>query len=114
MPEHPKVKRTLSTNEIVNLYLSGESTKKIAEKAKRTIQCFANWIYKDKGLYLERKFKEFQREPLHLSQIKDRDKKRTKAAVAERKQTFLNESSRTSSVQLSCKQIKSLILNLSN
>lgn len=56
---------------------------------RRTIYLFAQWIYTDKTLYLDRKFESFQLETLDLSQLSDRKIKRTRAAVIERKCKFV-------------------------
>lgn len=56
---------------------------------RRTIKLFSDWIYKDKELFLQRKYEEFQRETLNLEQLEDRKLKRTKIAVAKRKTDFL-------------------------
>lgn len=44
---------------------------------RKPIQLFPKWIYKDKDIYLHRKYKEFQKESLSLDQLKDRKLKRT-------------------------------------
>lgn len=56
---------------------------------RRNIRLFANWIYKDKTLYLSRKFDEFERETLPLEQLQNKKQRITRAAVADRKNKFL-------------------------
>lgn len=72
---------------------------------RRTIKRFSEWIYYDKGLYLKRKYEEFQQEPLELNQLQDRKTKRTKAAVAERKQNFLNQYTKYRCINKTCEVI---------
>ncbi|MED3020654.1 endonuclease, partial [Bacillus thuringiensis] len=58
---------------------------------RKSIQLFSNWIYKDKDIYLHRKYEVFQRESLSLDQLQDRKLKQTQTAVKQRKQNFLEE-----------------------
>jgi intein-encoded DNA endonuclease-like protein len=67
-----------------------------------SVKRFADWIYQDKGLYLERKHQIFQREPLPLNQIKDRIEKRTYAAVASRKALFLENLLESKNIEEAC------------
>ena len=48
---------------------------------RKSIQLFSNWIYKDKDIYLHRKYEVFQKESLSLDQLQDRKLKQTKTAV---------------------------------
>ncbi|BAC13684.1 hypothetical protein [Oceanobacillus iheyensis HTE831] len=50
-----------------------------------TIRLFSEWMYKNKGLYLERKYEAFQRETLPLDQLKDIGIKLHKNALKERR-----------------------------
>lgn len=52
---------------------------------RRTIRLFSNWIYKDKGLYLKRKYNAFQLEKLPLEDLEDRGIKYHKNAINARK-----------------------------
>ncbi|PFC14061.1 LAGLIDADG family homing endonuclease [Bacillus cereus] len=56
---------------------------------RKSIQLFSNWIYKDKDIYLHRKYEVFQKESLSLDQVQDRKLKQTQTAVKQRKQNFL-------------------------
>ncbi|MFD1336275.1 LAGLIDADG family homing endonuclease [Oceanobacillus iheyensis] len=52
---------------------------------RKTIKLFSEWMYKNKGLYLERKYEAFQRETLPLDQLKDIGIKLHKNALKERR-----------------------------
>ncbi|WP_331456863.1 LAGLIDADG family homing endonuclease [Bacillus sp. CHD6a] len=56
---------------------------------RKSIQIFANWIYKDKTLFLQRKFNEFNKEKSPFDELEDRALKLTKEAVLERRKIFL-------------------------
>ncbi|MEE3947284.1 LAGLIDADG family homing endonuclease [Bacillus wiedmannii] len=58
---------------------------------RKSIQLFSNWIYKDKDIYLHRKYEVFQKENLSLDQLQDRKLRQTQTAVKQRKQNFLKE-----------------------
>ncbi|WP_235162444.1 LAGLIDADG family homing endonuclease [Sediminibacillus terrae] len=62
------------------LYISG----------RKTIKLFSDWLYKDKGLYLERKYRHFQREQTEISLLTDKVKTH-KNALAKRKKKNKNE-----------------------
>ncbi len=49
---------------------------------RKSIQLFSNWIYKDKDIYLHRKYEEFQKESLNLDQLKDRKLKELKLLLS--------------------------------
>ena len=55
---------------------------------RRSIQLFSNWIYKDKDIYLHRKYEVFQKESLSLDQLQDRKLKQTQTAVKQKKTKF--------------------------
>ncbi|MGD6779381.1 LAGLIDADG family homing endonuclease [Sutcliffiella horikoshii] len=57
---------------------------------RKSIQTFSKWIYKNKTLYLQRKFNEFNKEKLAYNELKDRAIKVTKEAVLERRRIFIN------------------------
>lgn len=69
---------------------------------RKSIQLFSNWIYKDKDIYLHRKYEEFQKESLSLDQLKDRNLKRTQSAVKQRKQNFLKEYMKNKCIAKTC------------
>lgn len=69
---------------------------------RKPIQLFSKWIYKDKDIYLHRKYEEFQKESLSLDQLKDRKLKRTQAAVKQRKQNFLKEYMKNKCIAKTC------------
>ncbi|TLS37000.1 endonuclease [Pseudalkalibacillus caeni] len=72
---------------------------------RRTISKFADWIYKDKDIYLKRKFQEFEKETLPLNLLKDRPLKNNKEAVAKRKTDFLTDYAKNGSIETACKKI---------
>ncbi|SFC57641.1 hypothetical protein SAMN04488168_10677 [Bacillus sp. 491mf] len=72
---------------------------------RRTIKLFSDWIYKDKELYLQRKYEVFQQETLNLEQLQDRKLKRTKTAVTKRKEDFLNKYQQYNSIENCCESI---------
>ena len=49
---------------------------------RKPIQLFSKWIYKDKDIYLHRKYEEFQKESLSLDQLKDRKLKELKLLLS--------------------------------
>ena len=53
---------------------------------RKTIKLFSDWMYKNKGLYLKRKYEAFQKETLSLNQLKDRGIKTHKNAILKRNQ----------------------------
>lgn len=67
-----------------------------------SVKRFSDWLYKDKGLFVERKYQIFNREQLPLDQIKDRKEKRTIATVAIRKALFLENFYTYKSVEEAC------------
>jgi DNA-binding transcriptional regulator WhiA len=56
---------------------------------RKSIQIFSNWIYKDKTMFLQRKFNEFKKEILPYDELKDRAIRVTKEAVLKRRKRFL-------------------------
>ncbi|MGG0277323.1 LAGLIDADG family homing endonuclease [Bacillus rhizoplanae] len=72
---------------------------------RRTIKQFSEWIYKDKELFLLRKYEVFQQETLKLELLQDRKLKRTKTAVTKRKKDFLIEYQQHNSISKSCESI---------
>ena len=52
---------------------------------RKTINLFSKWLYKNKGLFLKRKYNEFQSEKLPISKLKDRGYKTHKNALKKRK-----------------------------
>lgn len=52
---------------------------------RRTIKLFSEWLYKNNGLHLKRKYEAFQKETLPLEKLKDRELKTHKNALLERK-----------------------------
>ena len=57
---------------------------------RKTIKLFSDWMYKNKGLYLKRKYEAFQKETLPLNQLKDRGIKTHKNAILKRNQDRIN------------------------
>lgn len=52
------------------------------------IKLFLNWIYKDKGLFLKRKYESFQLETLSVDQLQDRRFKIHKNDLEKRKKNI--------------------------
>ncbi|PGA98787.1 LAGLIDADG family homing endonuclease [Bacillus toyonensis] len=74
----------------LNSYLINPNTHyRVILSGRKSIQLFSKWIYKDKDIYLHRKYEIFQKESLSLDQLQDRKLKQT--AVKQRKQNFLKE-----------------------
>ncbi|EEL34330.1 MULTISPECIES: helix-turn-helix domain-containing protein [Bacillus cereus group] len=73
---------------------------------RKSIQLFSNWIYKDKDIYLHRKYEEFRKESLSLDQLQDRKLKQTQTAVKQRKQNFLNEYMENKCNDTACSNLK--------
>lgn len=80
---------------------------------RNSIKRFSEWIYKDKELYLKRKYEIFQQEPFPLEQLKDRHLKITKSAVEERKRNFLEIYNVSKSIDDACSiiEVKKLTIN---
>ncbi|EEM16815.1 MULTISPECIES: helix-turn-helix domain-containing protein [Bacillus] len=72
---------------------------------RRTIKLFSNWIYKDKEIFLQRKYDVFQKEQLDLEQLQDRKLKRTRTAVTQRKKEFLIQYQQHQCIDKSCENI---------
>ena len=73
---------------------------------RKSIQLFSNWIYKDKDIYLHRKYEVFQKENLSLDQLQDRKLKQTQTAVKQRKQNFLKEYMKNKCSATACSNLK--------
>lgn len=71
---------------------------------RKSIQLFSNWIYKDKDIYLHRKYEVFQKESLSLDQLQDRKLKQT--AVKQRKRNFLKEYMKTKCNATACSNLE--------
>ncbi|MFP3411629.1 LAGLIDADG family homing endonuclease [Bacillus sp. SIMBA_074] len=72
---------------------------------RKSIQLFANWIYKDKDIYLHRKYETFHKEHVSLEQLQDRKLKRTQAAVMQRKENFLKDYEKNKCITTACSNI---------
>ncbi|KAB2495896.1 endonuclease [Bacillus cereus] len=73
---------------------------------RKSIQLFSNWIYKDKDIYLHRKYEVFQKESLSLDQLQDRKLKQTQTAVKQRKQSFLEEYMKNKCNAITCSNLE--------
>ncbi|OON43260.1 LAGLIDADG family homing endonuclease [Bacillus anthracis] len=73
---------------------------------RKSIQLFSNWIYKDKDIYLHRKYEVFQKESLSLDQLQDRKLKQTQTAVKQREQNFLKEYMKNKCSATACSNLK--------
>jgi hypothetical protein len=69
---------------------------------RRSIKLFSEFIYKDKQLYLKRKYEMFQQESLPQEQLQDRKLKVTRFAVSERKRIFLETYKASKSFEEAC------------
>jgi intein-encoded DNA endonuclease-like protein len=83
-------------------YTKGNKHFRVLITGRNSIKRFSDWIYKDKGLFLERKYKVFQREQLLIDQIQDRKDKRTIDSVKARKLLFLENYKILRSVDDAC------------
>lgn len=73
---------------------------------RKTLKQFYNWIYKDKVLYLNRKFEAFPDKNIDVTTLKNNTLKKTKEAVTHRKKLFLDEFKTSKCIKLSCKKIE--------
>ncbi|WP_406687037.1 LAGLIDADG family homing endonuclease [Rossellomorea vietnamensis] len=74
---------------------------------RKTIYMFKKWLYQDVGLYLKRKYEVFDKETIQdASKIPENRMKRTKAAVKNRKKTFLRLYKKSMTIEEICKEIK--------
>ena len=87
-------------------FLSKGKHYRVILSGRRTIKQFSEWIYKNKELFLQRKYEVFQQETLKLEQLQDRKLKRTKTAVTKRKEDFLIEYQQHNSISKSCENIR--------
>ncbi|WP_338113652.1 LAGLIDADG family homing endonuclease [Oceanobacillus caeni] len=71
-------------------------------RGRRSIKFFSDWIYKDKGIYLLRKYESFQKEKLSIEQLQDSVHDTTNVAVSMRKLKFLSIYTLTKSVNYTC------------
>ncbi|WP_261128980.1 LAGLIDADG family homing endonuclease [Bacillus sp. Marseille-Q3570] len=85
----------VTQNKHFRLFISG----------RKSIQMFAEWIYKDKNLYLKRKYDEFKKEKIPLDLLTDREFKATKNAVNKRKRNFLEQLTKTKCIESACKSV---------
>ncbi|PFR99814.1 LAGLIDADG family homing endonuclease [Bacillus cereus] len=97
--------RILQEQNLKSSLVNKKSYYRVILSGRRTIQLFANWIYKDKEIFLQRKYNVFQKETLSLEELQDRKLKRTKNAVAQRKRGFLNHYQQHKCIDTSCKYI---------
>lgn len=88
----PRIKQT---QQYYRLYISG----------RKTLKEFYNYIYCDKNLYLERKFKLFKDKHIEATNLTNNFHKRTKEAVAQRKKNFINTYKSKQCLITSCKVI---------
>lgn len=72
---------------------------------RRSIKVFSNWIYKDKEIFLQRKYEVFQKETLSLEYLQDRKLKRTKTAATQRKRDFLIQYQQHNCINKSCENL---------
>lgn len=63
------------------VYLSG----------RKTIKQFPDWIYKDKNIFLKRKYEEFHKEELHVDDLKNKIKTHKNALEKRRVEGLINE-----------------------
>jgi len=75
-------------------------------RGRRTIKLFSNWIYKNKELYLMRKYNTFEKEKLELDQLSDGKHINTKEAVMKRKLDFLTIYAVVNSIEYACECIE--------
>ncbi|MCA0983133.1 endonuclease [Halobacillus yeomjeoni] len=90
---------------VKTIFSQKEKQSRLFINGRKSIKVFSEWIYNDKDLYIDRKFKEFNKEPLKVHQLKDREHSTTRNDVIKRKQQFIEDYKRTKSIELSCKNI---------
>ncbi|MEH7460297.1 LAGLIDADG family homing endonuclease [Bacillus sp. JJ1127] len=86
-------------------FINKEPHYRVILSGRKTIKIFSNWIYKDKELFLQRKYDIFQMETLDLEQLQDRKLKRTKSAVIQRKNDFLVQYQQHNCINKSCENL---------
>lgn len=65
-------------------FTSHDTYFRVYVSGRKTIKLFSDWLYKDKVLYLQRKFDQFQLEKLPVEQLKDKGYKTHKNALKKR------------------------------
>jgi intein/homing endonuclease len=73
---------------------------------RRSIFLFGEWIYQNKTIYFEKKFKEFKKETKSLCEMQDRKIKSTQAAVQERKNNFIEQLERKKPINEICNSVQ--------
>lgn len=91
-------------------FINKDTHYRVILSGRRTIKLFSDWIYKDKELFLQRKYDEFQQETLNVEQLQDRKLKRTKIAVTKRKKDFLIKYQQCNSIDNCCDTQQSSII----
>ncbi|MEI4620158.1 endonuclease [Bacillus pfraonensis] len=86
-------------------FINKKTHYRVILSGRKTIKLFSDWIYKDKELFLQRKYDIFQMETSDSEQLHDRKLKRTKSAVAQRKNDFLIQYQKYKSINKSCEYL---------
>lgn len=86
-------------------FINKDTHYRVILSGRRTIKLFSDWIYKEKELFLQRKYEVFQQETLNLEQLQDRKLKRTQIAVTKRKKDFLIKYQQDNSIDNCCESI---------
>ncbi|MBO1625506.1 LAGLIDADG family homing endonuclease [Bacillus arachidis] len=86
-------------------FVNQETHYRVVLSGRRSIKVFSNWIYKDKEIFLQRKYKVFQKETLSLEHLQDRKLKRTKTAATQRKRDFLIQYQQHNCINKSCENL---------
>lgn len=79
-----ELRETIEKQNFNTNFTDHETHFRVYISGRKTIKLFSDWMYKDKGLYLHRKYAEFQKETLPIEELKDSVKKH-KNALAKRR-----------------------------
>ncbi|PGE28041.1 endonuclease [Bacillus pseudomycoides] len=97
--------QTLQEQNLKPNFINKKTHFRVILSGRKTIKLFSDWIYEDKELFLQRKYEIFQMETLDLEQLHDRKLKRTKTAVAQRKNDFLIQYKQHNCIDKSCEYL---------
>ncbi|WP_203290201.1 LAGLIDADG family homing endonuclease [Metabacillus sp. cB07] len=92
----------LEENGFEPFLINKENISRLFLTGARTIQLFGEWIYRNKTIYLTRKFNEFRLDEIPLEQLNDRPLKMTKTAVNERLKLFKKLNEQNKSIEEIC------------
>lgn len=79
-----KLREAIEKQNFTTNFTDHKTYYRVYVSGRKTIKQFSDWMYKDKGLFLHRKYAEFQKETLPIEQLKDNIKTH-KNALAKRR-----------------------------